>query len=98
MQTPTRKLAPRFFRIAHTSLWAALAVWTAMVVVSIPRMTQAQAAAERQRAFDLAAEGSFYCGKWGLVPGSHEHTLCTMDVQEIRDRQEQRRLAEQTAF
>jgi hypothetical protein len=97
MQTRTRKVAPRLFTIVHTALWAALAVWTAIIVAGIPRVTQALAAAERQRALDLAAESSFYCAKWGLAPGSHEHTLCTMDVQEIRERQ-QERLAGDVAF
>jgi len=49
--------------------------------------------AERERAQELIAENQSYCTKWGLVPGTHEHTLCTMDVQEIRAKHE-RRLAE----
>jgi len=26
----------------------------------------------------------FYCEKWGMKTGTHEHTLCTLDLQEIR--------------
>jgi hypothetical protein len=65
--------------------WAALAAWTLMLISSIPRMTQARAVAERQ-----IAENHFYCARWGLIANTHEHTLCTMDVQDIRARHEQR--------
>jgi hypothetical protein len=77
-------------------LCAALAAWTAILISSIPRMTQASAVVARQRVQELIDENQSYCAKWGLVPGTHEYTLCTMDVQEIRAKHE-RRLAE-TAF
>ena len=54
---------------------AALAAWTAILISSIPRMTQASAMAERQRVQELIGENQSYCAKWGLVPGTHEYTL-----------------------
>jgi len=95
MQSP-RKVAPHRYGIVHMVLCAALAAWTAILISSIPRMTQASAMAERQRVQEQIGENQSYCAKWGLVPGTHEYTLCTMDVQEIRAKHE-RRLAE-TAF
>ena len=96
MQPHPHKVAPRLYGIVHMVLWAALAAWAVILISSIPRMTQASAVAERQRVQELIGENQSYCTKWGLVPGTHEYTLCTMDVQEIRAKHE-RRLAE-TAF
>jgi hypothetical protein len=93
MQPHPRKVAPRLFGIVHMVLWAGLAAWLAILLNSLPRMSEARAIAERERAQELIAENQSYCTKWGLVPGTHEYTLCTMDVQEIRAKHE-RRLAE----
>jgi len=90
MPAYVRKIAPRIRGIVSMLLWAALAAWTVILIGSIPRMTHANAVAERQRVQELIAENHFYCAKWGLIANSHEHTLCTMDVQEIRARHEQR--------
>jgi hypothetical protein len=60
-------------------------------------MSEARAIAERERTQELIAENNFYCKKWGLAAGTHEHTLCTMDVQEIRAKHE-KRLADDMAF
>jgi hypothetical protein len=97
MQSRPQKLAPRLYGLVHTVLWAGLAVWLAILLNSLPKMSEARAVAERQRAQDLIAENHFYCTKWGLVAGTHEHTLCTMDVQEIRAKHE-KRLADDMAF
>src|SRR5262245_48835429 len=90
MSAYVRRLAPRIRGVVSMLLWAALAAWAVILISSIPRMTQARAVAERQRVQELIAETHFYCAKWGLIAGSHEHTLCTMDVQAIRTRHEQR--------
>jgi hypothetical protein len=97
MQPRPQKLAPRLHGLAHTILWAGLAVWLAILLNSLPKMTEARAVAERQRAQELIAENNFYCSKWGLVAGTHEHTICTMDVQEIRTKHE-KRLTDDMAF
>ena len=97
MQRYPRKLAPRLHRILHTALWAALALWLAILVTSLPKISQARAVVERQRALELIAENHSYCTKWGLAVGTHEHTLCTMDVQEMRAKHE-KRLADDLAF
>jgi hypothetical protein len=97
MQPYPRRVAPRVYNIVHAALWAGLAVWLAILLNSLPRMSEARAVAERERAQELIAENHFYCTKWGLAAGTHEHTLCTMDLQEIRAKHEQR-LADDMAF
>jgi hypothetical protein len=97
MQPHPRKLAPRLYSIVHIALWAGLAVWLAILLNSLPRLSEARAIAERERAQALIAENHLYCTKWGLPVGSHEHTLCTMDVQEIRAKHE-KHLAGDMAF
>ena len=97
MQPYPRKLAPRLYGIVHTALWAGLALWLAILVTSLPNISQARAVVERQRALELIAENHSYCTKWGLAVGTHAHTLCTMDVQEIRTTHE-KRLADDMAF
>lgn len=97
MQRHPRKLAPRLHGILHTALWAGLAVSLAILGASLPKMSQARVIADRQRALELIAENHFYCTKWGLAAGTHEHTLCTMDVQEMRAKHE-KRLADDITF
>jgi hypothetical protein len=87
----------RIAEIAHTILWALAATWAAIVIMHIPRIVEARATIERQRAQEITEENRVYCEKWGLKAGTHEHTLCTLDLQEIRAKVEQR-IADDMAF
>jgi hypothetical protein len=80
----------RIFGIVHVALWSLLTAVALYLVLSIPRMSAAQLAAAHQRALNIAEENRRYCEKWGMAPGTHEHTLCTLDLQELRSRIEQR--------
>ena len=60
-------------------------------------MVEARATLERQRAQQIVEENKFYCEKWGMRAGTHEHTLCTLDLQAIRATAEQR-IADDLAF
>jgi hypothetical protein len=73
--------------VALSSLLTALALY---LILNIPRMSAAQSAAAHQRALDIAEENRSYCAKWGMEPGTHEHTLCTLDLQDMRTKVEQR--------
>ena len=90
MQSLSNMLAWRIHDIAHAALWAALAVGMTVVVSTIQRSPEARALAERQRVLELAAESDFYCNKWGIAAGTHEHTICTLNVQEMRAKHEKR--------
>jgi len=69
----------------HAALWAllcAFVVWT--VVVVVPKLPAAREKFERVRAQEIAVENKFYCEKWGMPVGTHTHTLCTLDLQQLR--------------
>jgi hypothetical protein len=95
---PTRIQRTRWILgIVHVALWSMLTAVALFLILSIPRMTATQLAAAHQRALNVAEENKRYCEKWGMEPGTHEHTLCTLDLQELRARIEQR-IADDMAF
>jgi hypothetical protein len=87
----------RITEIAPTVLWALAAAAAAIMIMYFPRILEARATIERQRAQEITEENRAYCEKWGLKAGTHEHTLCTLDLQEIRAKVEQR-VADDLAF
>jgi hypothetical protein len=93
----TSTVGRRIYDFVHVTLWALLAVWVVIMIIHIPQMSDARATAERHRVLEISAENGFYCEKWGMTPGTHEHTLCTLDLQDIRAKIEQR-IADDTAF
>ena len=84
----------RAYGLANAALWALVTALAISLVAHVPQLMEAQAAAERQLILEMAQENREFCEKWGLGFGSHRHTLCTLDVQEIRKRHEQRLLAD----
>ena len=87
----------RITDIAPPVLWALAAAGSANMIMYFPRILEARATIERQRAQEITEENRAYCEKWGLKAGTHEHTLCTLDLQEIRAKVEQR-IADDLAF
>src|SRR6476619_7888639 len=63
----------------------------------IPQMRDARARAEVQRVQEVSEENKLYCEKWGMPARSHEHLICTMDLDHIRKEIEESAAAE-TAF
>jgi hypothetical protein len=61
-----------------------VAIWA---ILHIP---QARERFERIRAQEISEENSHYCEKWGRKVGTHEYTLCTIDLYEIRQNQTKR--------
>ena len=47
-----------------------------------------------QRAQEISEQNKLYCEKWGMPARSHEHLICTMDLDHIRNEIEQRIAAE----
>jgi hypothetical protein len=72
------------------AIWGLLAAWAAVLLFSIPRISAAGAVAERERIQEISAENRFFCEKWGLQANTHEHLICTMDLNDIRARTEER--------
>jgi hypothetical protein len=85
------------YHAVHVTLWALLAAWVIITVSNLPNISKARATAEWQRAQEIFEENRFYCEKWGMKASKHEHTLCTLDLQEIRSKVQQR-IADDIAF
>ena len=87
----------RVYDIVHMALWALLVAGTVFLLLQIPRMREARAIAEAQRALEISEQNRFFCEKWGMRAGSHEHLTCTMDLGQIR-REVEQRIAEENDF
>jgi hypothetical protein len=87
----------RIYHTVHAGLWALLGAWVIVMLANLPNLSKTRAKAERQRAQEIAEENRLYCEKWGMKAGTHEHTLCTLDLQEIRAKVQQR-IADDMAF
>ena len=61
-----------------------VAIWA---ILHIP---QARERFERIRAQEISEENRHYCEKWGRKAGTHEYTLCAIDLYEIRKNQTKR--------
>jgi hypothetical protein len=72
------------------ALWAALLAFVIYGVTCVaPNLPQAARRAENLRALKIAEDNSSYCERWGLKRGTQEHTLCAVDLYELRKRIEQ---------
>jgi hypothetical protein len=87
----------RIYDTVHAALWALLIAGSVFLLLHIPQMREARAIAEARRAQEISKENKFYCEKWGMRAGSHEHLICTMDLDHIRQEVEQR-IADESAF
>jgi hypothetical protein len=87
----------RVYDTVHAALWALGIAGAVFLLLHIPQMRDARAIAEAQRAQEISQENKFYCEKWGMRAGSHEHLICTMDLDHIRQQVEQR-IADESAF
>jgi hypothetical protein len=89
--------AKAIIHTVHMGLWALLVAGAIFLLLQIPRMREARATAEAQRAHEISEASRFYCEKWGMRAGSHEHVICTMDLNHIRQEVEQR-IADESNF
>jgi len=60
-------------------------------------MRDARVRAEAQRVQEVSEQNKLYCEKWGMPARSHEHVICTMDLDHIRQEIEQR-IADDTSW
>jgi hypothetical protein len=58
-----------------------------MFAINFPRIVDARAVVQRELLQEISDENRFYCEKWGMKSSTHAHTLCTLDLQEIRARE-----------
>ena len=81
----------------HSALWALLIAGTVFLLLHIPQMREARAIAEAQRMQEISEKNKFFCEKWGMPARSHEHLICTMDLDHIRKEVEQH-IADESSF
>jgi hypothetical protein len=92
-----RNMIRRVYDTVHMALWALLVAGAAFLLLHIPQMRDARAIAEAKRALEISQENKRYCEKWGMPAGTHEHIICTMDLDAIRAEVE-RRIVEENQF
>jgi hypothetical protein len=86
----TRTRSRKIYDTVNAALWALLTASVVMFFINSPRIVDARKLVERERLKEVSDENRFYCEKWGMKAGTHEHVLCTLDLQEIRARVEER--------
>jgi hypothetical protein len=87
----------QIYDTVHAALWALAIAGTVFLLLHIPHMREARAIAEAKRMQEISQENKLYCEKWGMRSGTHEHLICTMDLDAIRAKVEQR-IADESAF
>jgi hypothetical protein len=82
----------RVYDVVESALWAALLAFVIFFLIRVvPSIPENARRAESIRMLNVAAENSVYCERWGMKRATHEHTLCTMDLQELRRKIERER-------
>ena len=92
------RVVDRLYVEIETALWAGLAAFViffcALILPNIPANV---AKAQADRALEIVHENQRYCEKWGMKRGTQAHIGCTIDLQQLRNDIEQRRV-EATMF
>jgi hypothetical protein len=83
-------LVRRIYDLVEQVLQALVIAMGLVVIWAIPHIPQAREGFERIRAQEISEENRHYCEKWGRKAGTHEYTLCTIDLYEIRNNQTKR--------
>jgi len=81
-----RKLGQTSVLVVYAAA-AALIVWT---VMHVPEMAATRARADAREMLAVDRENHTYCEKWGMREGTHEHTLCVLDLQALRQKDQRR--------
>ena len=85
--SPSSKFSAESLRAAaEIGLAIAVAVVAAGATTIIHDTPAMQAAARQQLVEEIARDNNAFCNRRGLVAGTHEHLLCTMELNEIRNR------------
>jgi len=75
-------LVRKVYDTVECALWAALLSFVIFFAICVaPDLPENARRAASIRALNIAEENKSYCEQWGMKRGTHEHTLCTMDLQ-----------------
>ncbi len=92
-------LVRQVYDCVECALWAALLAFVIFFLIGVaPNLPEMTRRAEGIRALNVASENSSYCEKWGMKPGTHAHTICTMDLQAFRNKIERDLADEASVF
>ncbi len=81
-------ILPTWLRAApEFALWAVVLATAVVAIDFIQLASAAQSESELRNTQKLAFENSDLCARRGLRAGTHEHLLCTMDLNAIRARE-----------
>lgn len=84
----TPMLSAGIIRVAgEIGMAIAIAVMAAGAVAITRDLPAIQAGARRQLAEEIARENDEFCKRRGLITGTHQHLLCMMELNEIRNQQ-----------
>ena len=83
-------LVRRIYDYVEQALWAFAIAMGLVTIWSILHISEARERFERIRAQEIFEENRNYCEKWGMRSGTHEHILCTFDLDQIRAKHERR--------
>lgn len=87
----------KIYDYAECFLWINAFVFAGYFLIYIvPNLSEIRSRAESSRILKIAAENGSYCERWGMQPGTHAHTLCKKDLQELRQKVEQEFADEQS--
>jgi hypothetical protein len=85
------KLISNIYDTVHIALWSMLLVAIIFFCLfTLPKIRQTQGQREVQQVQAIAAENRHYCEKWDFPLGTDKYTACTLDLQELRAKIEQR--------
>lgn len=83
-------LAQTTYAIIHTVIWAFGAAVLLFVALHWPEFSSMRSRAVALSEAEMANEDRMYCEKWGMQLGTHGHTLCTLDLKQLRADHERR--------
>ncbi len=77
----------RLYDFVERVLWASLVAFVLYVAIFLlPHLAENARRAESIRALNVAAENRAFCEKMGMKQRTHEYLLCTMDLQQLREK------------
>jgi len=75
---------------AELALFAAAFVMATAFAATLREMPEARASNERVEILEIAEENRAFCAARGLPAGGREHTLCVMELNQLRAKHAQR--------
>jgi hypothetical protein len=87
------ELIGKIYDAVHVALWSGLFAFVIFFLAfTVPELPRLRAEAQARQVLAIAAEDKGYCEKWGFHAGTHGHSLCVLDLQELRAQIKQRQI------